>query len=339
VKNTLATVQAIASLSARRAASLAEFVPKFTKRIHALAKAHTLLARARMEGAEVAELIHEQVILGGDARISCSGPRLMIDPQSAIHLAMVLHELATNARRHGALSVAEGRLAVTWELRSNGGRALCLHWEEHGAPVVKAPERKGFGTTLIEQTLRGRGGKAVMRYGAGVVTSEIVLPLPATPGARAKVLGEQRSGLSAVREGYGDAPGGLAGKRVLVIEDEPMIALDMELMLSEAGCEVAGSAGTIEQARQLVAEAEYDVAVVDGNLGGEPVDEIAIDLTRRNIPFAFVTGYGRDSLPQGFRDAVVVSKPFSSEQLIGALLLLLGGANVRRLRAAGPSTA
>jgi CheY-like chemotaxis protein len=131
---------------------------------------------------------------------------------------------------------------------------------------------------------------------------------------------------------HGDEPD-LAGKRILVIEDEPLVAMDLESSLQSAGCQVIGPAGTVAQAMSLVVAADYDAALVDVNLAGHPVDEIAAALAQKNRPFAFVTGYGREALPRGFRDAVVLNKPFSQEQLLTSLeVLLYQAAGVVRLR-------
>src|SRR5262245_57826704 len=160
VKNTLATVQAIASQSLMRAKSSGDFVSGFAGRLQALANAHTLLTRTQMQGADVMALVGEQVLIGaanGD-KISCSGPSLMLDPQTAVHLALVLHELATNARKYGSLSVPSGRLSVTWEMRWNGGCSLLLSWKESDGPEVSAPRTPGFGRALIDQTVRSHGG-------------------------------------------------------------------------------------------------------------------------------------------------------------------------------------
>jgi CheY-like chemotaxis protein len=105
-------------------------------------------------------------------------------------------------------------------------------------------------------------------------------------------------------------------KRILVIEDEVLLSMDIEASLIEAGYTVVGPAGTLERARQLVGEERLDAALVDANLSGHPVDAIVAALTRRKIPFAFVTGYGRDALPEGFREAALLSKPFSSRELL-----------------------
>jgi DNA-binding NarL/FixJ family response regulator len=99
--------------------------------------------------------------------------------------------------------------------------------------------------------------------------------------------------------------------------------MDLEASLTAAGCEVVGTAGTLRDANALCADAQCDAALLDVNLSGQPVTELAAALTKRNIPFAFVTGYGRDALPQGFRDAVVLAKPFDPTGLVATVELLV----------------
>jgi PAS domain S-box-containing protein len=327
VKNTLAIVLAIANLSSARARTMAEFVPSFTGRVQALAKAHTLLTETRMQGAELTSLVNEQVILGedGDERIACSGPSLVLGSQLAVHVAMVLHELATNARKYGALSSGGGRLEVSWEVDGDdrSARRLVLHWQERGGPTVEAPTAQGFGTTLIDQTVRSDGGAIVMRYDPEGLSATITLPLsdqhPTTAELVAAAAAKHQADLrNLTRLGRPT----LLGKRIVVIEDEPIEAMDLSAMLTTAGCRVSGAAGTLAQARQLVAEMECDAALLDANLAGEHVGELAATLTRRNIPFAFVTGYSRSALPEGFQDCVLIGKPVIRGQLLAAVEML-----------------
>ena len=326
VKNTLATVQAIASQSLARAKSPSDFVSSFGGRLQALANAHTLLTRSQMQGAEIMALVNEQVVVGavGGDRISCSGPQLVLEPQVALHLALVLHELATNARKYGSLSVPAGRLSVTWEVRTNGECSLHLIWKESDGPKVSAPRGHGFGRVLIEQTVRSHGGEVSVHYHRDGLTCEIDLPLPAQAGATsgadiAAPKGVARSSLLAAV----DQRRTLEGKRILVIEDEPLVSMEIESNLANAGCEIVGPAATLDRAKILVEAADYDAALVDVNLKGQPVDELATLLTKKNRPFAFVTGYGRDALPSGFRGAVVLGKPFSADQLLATAEVLL----------------
>jgi PAS domain S-box-containing protein len=324
VKNTLATIQAIANQSLRHAKSANEFVSGFSGRVQALARAHDLLMQTKLQGADVMKLVREQVLLGGsnDHRVSCSGPMLMLDAQKAVHLALVLHELATNARKYGALSVPEALLSVTWELRTNGGRNLVIEWKETGGPPVLAPRRRGFGSTLIECTLQAHGGKVSTRYGSEGLTADITLPLADHPvEAEAFAQPQGRDARALLQRPANEQ--GLKGKRIIIIEDDALVSMDLESSLTDVGCKVISTAGTLDEAKILIADAQYDAALLDANLAGHSVDVLAMMLTKRNIPFAFVTGYGRDALPEAFRDAIVLKKPFSQNDLVSVAELLL----------------
>jgi PAS domain S-box-containing protein len=323
VKNTLATVQAIASQSAARAGSPQDFVTGFSGRLQAMARAHTLLSRNNFEQAEIADIVRDQVLLGPDShRISFSGPGLLLDPQSALHLSLVLHELATNARKYGALAADTGRLSITWELRTHERTVLVLRWHESGSRKVQAPAESGFGTILIEQSLRARDGSASFAYGADGLSCELQLPLPEEwhaerAGNQTARSSEWKTVISHIR------PKPLQGWRVAVVEDEPLILMDIEASLADAGVDVVGTAGNLSSAKHLLEGVTCDAALLDTNLSGERVDELAALLTRRNIPFAFITGYGREGLPEGFREGLLLTKPFSQEQLRAMLELLL----------------
>src|SRR5262249_47185537 len=116
---------------------------------------------------------------------------------------------------------------------------------------------------------------------------------------------------------------GIRSRRFLVVEDEPLIAMDICAVLSEAECDVVGPAANLGKAMELIAAGNFDAALLDANLGGHPVDELAAALTRRNIPFAFLTGYGREGLPQAFRHAPMIGKPFMPEHALKVLVQLL----------------
>jgi PAS domain S-box-containing protein len=338
VKNTLATIQAIANQSMRRARSPAEFVKGFSGRVQALARTHDLLTQTRLQGAEIMDLVRDQVLLGGadDRRVEIAGPTLMLDAQAAMNLALVVHELATNARKYGALSNSDGRLSVTWETRTNQERQLVLEWGETGGRGIAVPRERGFGTTLIEQTLKASGGTASVRYGAEGMSGTFTLPLPDQVRPRLGLAVTASTADAATLLRRLDDKQSLAGKRVIVIEDEPLVAMDLESCLAAAGCDVVGTAGTVREAKTLCAEAQCDAALIDVNLAGQPVDELAAALTARNIPFAFVTGYGREALPQGFRDALMVAKPFDEVALVATVeLLIYQSASVVQLRRKG----
>ncbi len=125
--------------------------------------------------------------------------------------------------------------------------------------------------------------------------------------------------------GFEDKAVDLAGKCILVVEDELLIGLELEQSLTEAGCAVAGPADSIAQATQLIEEKALDAALLDVNLAGRSVDEVAGLLADRGVPFAFATGAATDNLPSVFADRPVLQKPFSPQDVLAVLRVLLLG--------------
>lgn len=309
VKNTLATVQAMAMQTLRYSPEPAAFAADFSGRIQALARSHSLLSHATWQGAMLRELIDQQLQLGtiDDARLEVSGPDVQLPPQTALHLGLILHELTTNANKYGALSNDRGRLSLAWELR---GGVLELRWVERGGPAVVPPARTGFGTTLIERGAGSEGGEARVTYGVEGVTWLVSFPLdgePATPSSSPR---------PPATSGSDRIAGDLSGRRFLIVEDEPIIALHMAKALEQAGAQSVSTASTKAQALEIIGSGSVDSALLDGNLRGVPVDDIAAALVERDIPFVFVSGYGRENLPEAFSSAPLLSKPFSYGELI-----------------------
>jgi DNA-binding response OmpR family regulator len=119
---------------------------------------------------------------------------------------------------------------------------------------------------------------------------------------------------------------GLTGRRLLVIEDEPLVAMDNTATLESVGATVVGPVSSINDALRVISETQLDGALLDGNLHGKPVDEIAGALARLGVPFIFVSGYGRETLPRAFANAPLLGKPFSPEQLVKSVVALLRNA-------------
>jgi CheY-like chemotaxis protein len=280
-----------------------------------------MLSDATWKGADVRELVHDQMSLGAidERRITVSGPPVSLEPQQALHVALMLHELTTNANKYGALANSDGIISIGWNVRDD---RLNMSWIERGSLPIATPEHRGFGTTLIEQTARADGGDAVVKYGETGVEWEITLPLLGNEGAHQTCQSPKLAKRNAQGISKGASPSILAGKRILVVEDEPLVALDMISSLERANAQVAGPACTVKQALEIIASTLLDGALLDGNLHGLPVDSIATALTRRNIPFVFVTGYGRESLPPGFSTVKILGKPFTGDQLLNAAIHL-----------------
>jgi PAS domain S-box-containing protein len=325
VKNTLANVQAIVQHTLRRTSDPAEFAESFAGRIQSLSRVHSLLTAETWKGAQLHALIRDQLLHGAvdETRITAWGPPVSLEPQMTVHVALMLHELGTNALKYGALSVPGGWVTIGWRVEDLD---LHLRWEERGGPPPKAPVTRGFGTTLIEKCARGEGGQARMLTTADGVAWEIALQLPRPPapsaasGSAPELVGETLHQQVPVTD---KAYGKLAGKRFLVVEDEMLVALALSAGLQDADAEVVASAGSANEARAIIESQPLDGVLLDANLKGRPVDDIAAALTRRKVPFVFVTGYGRDSLPRAFATAPLLAKPFSQAQLLEAATQLV----------------
>jgi len=164
VKNTLASVQAIAFQTLRGDIPLAEARASFEARLMALSGAHNLLTEENWGGASLERVVRDATehLAGGSARFDVVGEPLRLAPRAALALAMALHELGTNAAKYGALSVEGGRVAISWA--TDDGR-LRFEWRESGGPPVEVPTRRGFGSRLIERGLEADlGGAAELRF-------------------------------------------------------------------------------------------------------------------------------------------------------------------------------
>ncbi|GJD48432.1 hypothetical protein OPKNFCMD_1151 [Methylobacterium crusticola] len=157
VKNTLATVQALLGASARSATSVEGFYQSFSARVISLAKTHNLLTEDYWQMASLQEMLENELGPYNDAsgrRIALEGPAVELTADLAVPTGMAIHELTTNAAKHGALSVPEGHIAVSWSIAQAGaGRSLRLDWTERGGPHTREPTRRGFGSTLLQRVL------------------------------------------------------------------------------------------------------------------------------------------------------------------------------------------
>jgi light-regulated signal transduction histidine kinase (bacteriophytochrome) len=179
VKNTLATVQSIASLTARHSASLPAFRKRFDARLFALSRAHDALARAEWLSSELWDLIGELHETNHEtSRISMDGDRVSLEPRVSLSLSMVLHELMANALEHGALSTPAGRVHFTSTLDTHQKPAtLKLDWVEASGPRIDVSSVRGFGFELIERSIeRELKGKAVVHFAKSGLRWSMLIP-------------------------------------------------------------------------------------------------------------------------------------------------------------------
>lgn len=320
-KNLLGVVLSLVRLT--KVDDVTAFKAAVSGRIEALARAHTLLAANRWQGVNITTLVHEELApFGrvGSRRICVAGPSLMLEPNASQALAMAIHELAINAAMYGALSAEDGRLTVAWELAEREeDSTLELYWTETGGPEVAPPTERGFGSTAIRGAIEHQlGGEFDLVWAPTGVTCRITFPLARNMApAPSQVTPEPADSalVSSAATGID-----LSGKRVLVLEDEALIALMLTDMLQELGCTIIGPANTAAAALDRLAKVTPDLAILDVNLAGTSSAPVAAALRARGVPFVYCTGYAEPALqiaPELL--APMLTKPVDPRELAEAL--------------------
>ncbi|NNM73392.1 PAS domain-containing sensor histidine kinase [Enterovirga aerilata] len=183
VKNTLATVQSVATQTLRNAATAEAAREALESRLIALSKAHDVLTRENWDGANLQEIVAQALEPYGEhgaGRLRYRGPEVRLQPRTALAVAMALQELATNAVKYGALSGPEGEIGVEWSVSNAQPARLRLSWVERGGPEVRPPARRGFGSRLIERSLAQElEGEVSMEFRPSGLVCTIDAPLPA----------------------------------------------------------------------------------------------------------------------------------------------------------------
>jgi two-component sensor histidine kinase len=322
-RNALAVIQSIVSLTPTR--SPGEFVDAIKGRIRAMASAHNLLSETRWRGADLLRLMHEELApYHAHDRISVEGPAIDIMPTVAQNLALAIHELATNAAKYGALAGQAGRLAVAWRFE---GDELVLEWREECDEDIGAPAKAGFGSRVIQSSIEGqlkgaidmqwtaRGLRMTARvprrhfqHGDGSSRSA---PQPAAP---------RPSGIGSVRN-----------RRILILEDEPLVAFMLAELVRELKGTVIGPFGSVQDAAAGL-KTSVDAALLDVNVGDELAYPLAEALIRKGVPVIFVTGYQADAIDPRFARAPVLTKPIEPAELEGALMRVLPSEMVQAVK-------
>ena len=298
-KNALAVAQAIVRLT--HADSIDHYITAIEGRINALARAHSLLSDSRWQGASLRTIANDELApyRGATAgpRYVIDGPDIVLNPVSAQAIALVLHELATNAAKYGAFATQSGKLRLTWQVSP-----LTISWRESGVPGVRPPASHGFGTKVIDLSIKTQlGGNAHFQWNDDGLNCTLEIPETVNRAGPEKT--------EATTEGA------QAKATILVVEDEPLVGLMIEKLLADLGHAVAGPYATLAQARQAIDEEEFTGAILDINLGGELVFPLADILARRRIPFLFTTGYGPERIVPRFSNVPVLPKPLEAHML------------------------
>lgn len=317
VKNLLAVILSIAEITARSAHDVQTYKGGFRARLDAIARTHTLLADGDWAEADLRALIEDEVVDKAAAgRVRIDGPSVPISPGAAQSISMLLHELNTNARKYGSLSVARGDLSILWYKLGGDDGEVVLTWEESGGPRVEPPSHRGFGSKVINQIIERQLGAVVdtnwdpegIRLSVRIPLAQIRPDVPKEP----------------VREAPSDhvSQEALASARVLVLDHEWLAAEQYGATFASIGAQVVGPHLNLADAIAEDASA-IDIAVLDLGFGAQG-QALAGQLKDAGVPIVFLVEPGEThDLPARFAKDPVLPKPASADALINAAARLL----------------
>jgi PAS domain S-box-containing protein len=310
-RNALAVIQSIIRLT--RAKDVDDYVQTVEGRIKALARAHTLLSDSRWNGADLRTLVAEELApyRAGD-KIEISGPNQSLLPGTAQGLALALHELATNAAKHGALSSLKGKVSLAWTLQ---GDSLLLDWVETGGPEITPPAARSFGLKVIRASIEQQlGGQSGFDWNPKGLRCKFSIPLREVAKVRERDSARETAKANGTTIGLRKGTNG-GCPRVLVVEDEALVGIMMQECLTEFGCQIVGPICSASDALAAAENGHFDAAILDINLGDGMVYQVAEVLAERSVPFVFVTGYDSESVDSRFSGIPVLQKPIERQML------------------------
>lgn len=310
VRNILGLIRGLISQSKSGATNVESFAATIGGRVQALARAHDQITESDWGPGSLQTLIATEAAayLNGNAhRVRTTGPGVLLHPEAFATMALVIHEMVTNAAKYGALCDRNGGVGIHWDVDPQGD--LVIDWSETGGPPVQAPTRRGFGTTIIERSVpHDLNGEATVDYLLHGLRARFVIPAKF-------VQTETETTAVQIAEIVPPEAFSLSGC-VLLVEDSMIIAMDAEEMLYSLGAERVQIGNDVREALRLIALDPPGFAVLDVNLGDETSFAVADRLREAGIPFVFATGYGDAAdLPPVHRDRVVVKKPYTSASI------------------------
>ncbi|WP_105382293.1 HWE histidine kinase domain-containing protein [Neorhizobium alkalisoli] len=321
VKNILSVIKALVGHSIDADVSLKDYIGSLKGRIQALAFAHDQVVRGG-DGGVLSDLLEAELkpYSEGTRNVNLKGPRIWLDSRAFSVMALVFHEMSTNAAKYGSLSVPNGQLDIEWSRLANGDCEL--FWTESAGPPVNPPSRSGFGSVLITRSVPYElEGASKVEYGKEGVRARFLVPskhihrddeLPEIESLDAVPEAPEKTGVSK-----------LTDLEFLLVEDQMLIAADVEAMLADYGIAKVTTTPSAADAFRKLKDFTPDVAILDVNLGSDTSLPIAEELMRRDVPFIFATGYSdRSIIPSSF-SAPVVRKPYEAAALIGAVTKVL----------------
>ncbi len=309
VRNILALVSSLMRQSETGATTVEDYVSALGDRISALAGAHDLLTQNEWRPIQLVDLVAQSLkpyLSDSPPRINISGPAFAVTPDAAHMLVLVLHELASNAAKYGALSVPNGQVALAWELRTE---ELRITWQESNGPPVLSEPAEGLGASIIRNALVFEfNAQSSLEFKPSGVTAEFVLPWTVITLADSSEVPT-----TDLRERVGSMTEPL---QVLIVEDDFLIARETASSITRFGLPKPQQVATVTAALQAISNNHFDLVLLDANLNGEFSGPVATELGNLNIPFVFITGYGsQDQELQPFAQRRILTKPLREDRL------------------------
>jgi light-regulated signal transduction histidine kinase (bacteriophytochrome)/CheY-like chemotaxis protein len=314
VRNILGLIRGLISQSRVNAQDVETFATVLGDRVHALARAHDQITAKNWGPGSFQTLIAtESGAYLGDANtiIRMSGPPVLLVPQAFSTMALVIHELITNAAKYGSLKGQNGYVDVDWTLSPNGN--LIMTWREVGGPAVEPRAKSGFGSTIIERSIPHElGGLSIIEFLPAGVEARFEVPAQFVVVVE-EVKNQEAAQLTKPRTGR------LSGF-VLLVEDNMIIALDAETMLLELGAQKVVVASNVRDAFELLDQETPSFALLDVNLGSQNSFPVADRLQAAGVKYLFATGYGSGvKYPPTQVGKPFITKPYTQESIATAL--------------------
>ncbi len=313
VRNILGLIGGLISQGRVEGQDVEMFARVLGERVQALARAHDQITAKSWGPGSLETLIATEAgaYLGPLSRtIRMTGPDVLLKPQALSTLALVVHELITNAAKYGALLGGHGHVEISWHLDPAG--ALLIDWVEVGGPPVRPPTRRGFGSTIIEHSLPHElAGRASIAFPVTGVTVHLEVPAQHVVA---------QPGLAVMPAAPLPGSSGQLGGTVMVVEDNLIIALDAETMLLSLGAGRVVIASSVADALALIETEAPTFVLLDVNLAGQDSGPVAARLDASGIPYLIASGYGQPlSSRSGSGAHPAVTKPYTRQSIAEAL--------------------
>jgi light-regulated signal transduction histidine kinase (bacteriophytochrome)/CheY-like chemotaxis protein len=318
VKNIISLVKSIAMQTGANAKTVEDYSRSLEGRLRALAFAHDQSLSGK--GGDLLALMEAEASLhryGNDEdHVVVDGPPLGLTDKAFGVVALLMHEMMTNAAKYGALSTSEGHLSIKWTQATTG--ECEIEWVETGGPAVVAPSEFGFGSKLIRSSVEyDLGGQVTIDYRPSGLIGHFRIPARHVMAPFMTRSIPQSTTVPAIADQ-------LVGLTALLVEDQALIAMDTEQALLKLGATKVYSVPNVAAALATLTASVPDIAVLDLNLDGETSAPLADELKKRSVPFLFATGYGDSvTIAERFGDVPVVRKPITLSDLANKVGLLL----------------